>query len=220
MQLLRSRPSIALAQGSLETQLPQPTTAAAGSAIDVQLFPLAGRTQMRSPKQKIQNLHVAQASPHCTSYRGMQMVFPPKCRNYVTDRQPKALTCVGSRKPNSLKRMHPRLSHAAAQSELTAPAATGEGMQKQCIVPLKTTVILWKDSPYKSSCGPFALTSCVAKPIERMIHNRLYYLAKNQDWLCPEQAVFKAIQPCEDQIMRVKQTISNVYQVKKPCEQS
>ncbi len=133
IQMLRSRPSIDLAQGSLETQLPQPTTAAAGSAIDVQLFPLAGRTPLHSPKQKIQKLHVAQASPHCTSYRGMQMVLKPKCRNYVTDRQAKALTCVGSRTSNSLKRMHPRLSQAAAQSELTAPAPTGEGIQKNAL---------------------------------------------------------------------------------------
>ncbi len=66
------------------------STAEAGSAIDVQLFPQADRTLLHSPEQKFQNLHVARASPRCVSYSGTQMIFSPKCRNYVTDWQPKA----------------------------------------------------------------------------------------------------------------------------------
>ncbi len=58
------------------------------------VVPPAGRIPLHSPERKFQNLHVARASPRCASDSGMQMVFPPKCRSYVTDWQPKASTCA------------------------------------------------------------------------------------------------------------------------------
>ncbi len=52
-----------------------------------------------------------------------------------------------------------RLSQATTQSELTAPALTGEEVYSPWLkkalfsnVTLKTSVLLWKNSPYKSSC--------------------------------------------------------------------
>ncbi len=89
-----TQPTIDHAQGSLETQPPQPSTAEAGSAIDAQLSPQTGQTPLHSPEQKFRNLHVARASPRFAFYSGMQMAFPLKYRNYVTDWQPKASTCV------------------------------------------------------------------------------------------------------------------------------
>ncbi len=41
------------------------------------------------------------------------------------------------------------------------------------------------------SYRPVSLTSCVAKTMKRMIHNRLYYLAETRGWLCPEHAGFR-----------------------------
>ncbi len=35
--------------------------------------------------------------------------------------------------------------------------------------------------------------------MERMIHNRLYYLAETRGWLCPEQAGFRTSSSYEDQ---------------------
>ncbi len=52
--------------------------------------------------------------------------------------------------------------------------------------------------------------------MERVIHNRLYYLAETRGWLCPEQAGFKTSRSCEDQIPRVTQTISDGYQATMP----
>ncbi len=49
-----------------------------------------------------------------------------------------------------------------------------------------------------------------------MTHNRLYYLAENRGWLCPEHSGFRTSRSGEDQIMRVTQTISCGYQVTKP----
>ncbi len=88
------------AQDILDTQLPRPYTAEAGSAIDAQFFPQAGRTPLHSPEQKFQNLHVAQASPSCSSGRGMQKTVPPKSRKYVTDWPPKVSMCACSRRPS------------------------------------------------------------------------------------------------------------------------
>ncbi len=45
--------------------------------------------------------------------------------------------------------------------------------------------------------------------MERMIHNRLYYLAETRSWLCPEQAGFRTSRSCEDH-ERVTQTTSEV----------
>ncbi len=37
-----------------------------------------------------------------------------------------------------------------------------------------------------------SLTSCVANTMERMIHNRRYYLTETRGWLGPEQASIRA----------------------------
>ncbi len=51
--------------------------------------------------------------------------------------------------------------------------------------------------------------------MERMIDNRLYFLAGTRGWLCPEQVGFRTSRSCEDQILGVTQTISDGYQAKK-----
>ncbi len=56
----------------------------------------------------------------------------------------------------------------------------------------------------------------MAKTLERLLHNRLYYLAETQDCLCTEQARFRKNQSCEDQILRLTQSISDGYQTTKP----
>ncbi len=67
-----------------------------------------------------------------------------------------------------------------------------------------------------SSYRPVSLTSCVVKTMERMVHNRLYKLAETRGWLCSEQAGFRKLRSCEDQILRITQTISNGFQAAKP----
>ncbi len=48
-----------------------------------------------------------------------------------------------------------------------------------------------------SSCRPVSLTSCVANTLKRSLHN----------WLCTEQAGFRKNRSCEDQILRLTQSI-------------
>ncbi len=61
--------------------------------------------------------------------------------------------------------------------------------------------------PYR----PVSLRSCLAKPLERILHNRLYYLAETRDWLCTEQAGFRKSRSCEDQILSLTQSINDGY---------
>ncbi len=67
-------------------------------------------------------------------------------------------------------------------------------------------------SSYKS----ISLTSCVAKTLERILQNRLFYLAEARDWLCTEQAGFHKNRSCEDQILRLTQSIRDGFQATKP----
>ncbi len=49
-----------------------------------------------------------------------------------------------------------------------------------------------------------------------MVHNRLYNLAETRGWLCSERAGFRKLRFCEDQILKITQTISHGFQVAKP----
>ncbi len=60
------------------------------------------------------------------------------------------------------------------------------------------------------------IQTCVVKTLERILHNRLYYLAETLDWLCTYQASFRKNRSCEDQVLRLMQSISDGYQATKP----
>ena len=62
------------------------------------------------------------------------------------------------------------------------------------------------------SYRPVSLTSCIAKTMERMVANRLSYMAESNGWWCDEQAGFRSSRSCEDQILRLTQSISNGFQ--------
>ncbi len=52
--------------------------------------------------------------------------------------------------------------------------------------------------------------------LERIPHNRVYYLAETREWLCTEQAGFRKNRSCEDPILRLTQSIRDGYQATKP----
>jgi ribonuclease HI len=66
-----------------------------------------------------------------------------------------------------------------------------------------------------ASFRPISLTSCVAKLLERMVAERLYYLAEKHQWLNEQQAGFRKGRSCEDQIIRLTQAIEDGFQRKK-----
>ena len=59
------------------------------------------------------------------------------------------------------------------------------------------------------SYRPISLTSCVVKLLERMIAERLYFMAESGDWFSSLQAGFRAGRSCEDQILRITQAIDD-----------
>ena len=47
-----------------------------------------------------------------------------------------------------------------------------------------------------------------------MVAGRLAYLAEKEQWWCEDQAGFRRLRSCEDQVLRISQTISDGFQEK------
>ena len=62
-----------------------------------------------------------------------------------------------------------------------------------------------------ASFRPISLTSCIVKVLERMIGERLYYLAESKGWFSALQAGFRKKRSCEDQILKIIQTIEDGF---------
>ena len=76
--------------------------------------------------------------------------------------------------------------------------------------------LLKKGKPASSvdSYRPVSLTSCIAKTVERMVASRMAHLAEQNQWWCEDQAGFRRLRSCEDQVLRITQTISDGFQEK------
>ena len=70
-----------------------------------------------------------------------------------------------------------------------------------------------------ASYRPISLMSCVAKLLERMLADRLYYIAETKNPFSPIQAGFRRGRSCVDQILRIVQSIEDRFQ-KKPMHHS
>ena len=64
------------------------------------------------------------------------------------------------------------------------------------------------------SYRPISLTSCVVKLLERLINNRLYFLAESKGWIADQQAGFRKHRSCEDQVIRLVHHASDSFQTK------
>ena len=63
-----------------------------------------------------------------------------------------------------------------------------------------------------ASFHPISLTSCVAKLLEHILADRLYYIAETNNMFSRFQAGFHKGRSCEDQITRIVQTIEDGFQ--------
>ena len=63
-----------------------------------------------------------------------------------------------------------------------------------------------------ASFRPISLTSCIVKLFERMIGERLYQVAEKRGMLNYQQAGFRKGRSCEDQILRITQSIEDSFQ--------
>ena len=62
------------------------------------------------------------------------------------------------------------------------------------------------------SFRPISLTSCIVKLLERLINNRLYFLAEKGEWFTDQQAGFRKHRSCEDQVIRLVHHVSDRFQ--------
>ena len=67
-----------------------------------------------------------------------------------------------------------------------------------------------------SSYRPIALTSCLAKLMERLVANRLKHIAEDAGLWCKDQAGFRAQRCTEDQVLKLSQSVLDGFQCKKP----
>jgi ribonuclease HI/exonuclease III len=70
------------------------------------------------------------------------------------------------------------------------------------------------------SYRPISLTSCVVKCMERMIADRLYYLAESKGWFNDQQAGFRKGMSCEDQILTITQAIDDGFKAQEGSKRS
>ena len=80
------------------------------------------------------------------------------------------------------------------------------------------TPLLKADNPSSkvASFRPVSLTFCIVKTLEGMIAARISYLAETNDWFSDSQAGFRRGRSCEDQVIRMSQSVSDGCQKKKP----
>ena len=67
-----------------------------------------------------------------------------------------------------------------------------------------------------SSYRPIALTSCLAKLMERLVANRLKHVAETAGLWCKNQAGFRARRCSEDQVLKLSQSVLDGFQCKRP----
>ena len=72
-----------------------------------------------------------------------------------------------------------------------------------------------KPASQLASYRPISLTSCVVKLLERMLANRIAFVAETRGMLSKLQAGFRKGRSCEDQIIKMVQGICDGYQQKK-----
>ena len=69
------------------------------------------------------------------------------------------------------------------------------------------------------SYRPISLTSCLGKVMERMVANRLSYMAESRGWFSNDQAGFRGLRSTEDQVIRITQSVSDGFQ-RKPSDRT
>ena len=56
--------------------------------------------------------------------------------------------------------------------------------------------------------------SCIVKLLERLINNRLYFLAESKGWISDSQAGFRKQRSCEDQLIKLVHHVSDGFQTR------
>ena len=151
---------------------------------------------------------------------------PSSCRNFTMHELEQAIHATRTKgaagpdeiPPSFLKALGPRgMTELLAIFNQSFTSAQCPGIWLLAIIiPLLKAK---KPASELASYRPISLTSCIVKVLERMVANRLYYLAETNGWFHPSQAGFRKGRSCEDQITRIVQKISDGFH-SKPFQRS
>ena len=155
-------------------------------------------------------------SPGCSSpaHRGHTPVAPD-----FTVRELK--TAIGNMKlrgapgpdnipPSFLKNLGPRAMEMLLNifNKSLGSSVVPQSWRDAIILPLLKS---GKPAASVTSFRPISLTSCVVKLLERMLSERLYFMAERGGWFSKLQAGFRKGRGVEDQILRITQRITDGF---------
>ena len=86
-----------------------------------------------------------------------------------------------------------------------------QGWRNALVIPLLKA---GKPAGQIGSYRPVSLTSCIAKVMERLVAERLWFLAETRGWLSDDQAGFRRLRCTEDQVLRLVQGVSDGFQAR------
>jgi hypothetical protein len=140
-----------------------------------------------------------------------QPFTPRELANALTQMKAKSAAGPDEIQPRFLKELGPRAS------ALLLDIANLSWESSYCPQSWRNAEIIPLLKKGKPACNidsyrPVSLTSCVAKTVERMVASRLAHLAEQEQWWCEDQAGFRKLRSCEDQVLRITQTISDGFQ--------
>ena len=141
--------------------------------------------------------------------------FPPftisELRKAIKKMKPKGASGPDNIPPSFLKNLGPiALSRLLDIFNLSLKDATCPQLWRSAIIiPLLKA---GKAASELDSYRPISLTSCIVKVLERMLAERIFFLAEENKWFSPLQGGFRKGRSCEDQILKITQAIEDGFQ--------
>ena len=173
-------------------------------------------------RRSISRLHIHKTDRrknHVRRIMNAPSVLAESCTDFKPAELSLAISSMKAKGAPGKDRIAPRFISALGPNALDFLLEIFNDSWRTCVSPAhwRNAIIVpllkrGKPASQINSFRPVSLTSCIAKTMERMVANRLTNLAKSNGWWSPDQAGFRSMRSCEDQVLRLTQSISNGFQ--------
>jgi hypothetical protein len=166
-------------------------------------FDKAERQEIRESKKKIGSL--PPEGEQCQSFTDQELLCALKSMRR------KGAPGLDDVPPAFLMELGPRGRELllALFNESFSSAQLPQDWRRAMIIPLLKA---GKPASEFESFRPISLTSCIVKLLERLINNRLYFLAESKGWFSDSQAGFRKQRSCKDQLIKLVHHVSDGFQ--------